>query len=48
MTTQETLEYCFSCLSDQKSENLLWHVEAGTPICCGDDSYLYTDGAGGG
>jgi len=48
MTTQETLECCFSRLSDLQIENLLWHVNAATPICCGQDAHLFASADGGG
>lgn len=35
-------------LTPDQIANLKWHAEQGTPICCGDESELYTDGKGGG
>jgi len=48
MTTQETLERSFRHLNRSQIENLVWHVHAGTPICCGDDAHLFSSAEGGG
>ena len=29
-------------------ERLKYHAKVGTPICCGDSAYDFTDGKGGG
>ena len=48
MTTIEALATAFRALTRKQRANLLWHLEHKTPICCGKDSELYTDGEGGG
>ena len=44
----EVLTLSFLALEDEQIRNLEYHVDGGTPICCGDESALYTDGKGGG
>jgi hypothetical protein len=48
MKPVSTLAKAFSRLTDTQLQNLVWHADHKTPICCGDDTYLYTDGKGGG
>ena len=38
----------FKALTDEHKDNLRWHMEKGTPVVCGADAELYTDGRGGG
>lgn len=44
----KTLVECFKALPKENFENLLYHLNEGTTICCGIDSHLWTDGKGGG
>jgi len=44
----DTLVSFFSSLEDGYKKNLLYHAKKGTPICCGANFLLYTDGKGGG
>jgi len=48
MTSQRVLQVCFATLPDNKLENLVYHAERNTPICCGDEWIDYLDGYGGG
>ena len=48
MTHIEVLTRAFRALTAEQRANLLWHVNAGTPILCGDQSDVWTDGNGGG
>jgi hypothetical protein len=48
MSPHDTLVRAFRALTKRQRDNLAWHVEKRTRICCGYDAYLYTrkDGAG--
>lgn len=45
---QKVLVRAFRALTDAELENLIRHVQLGTPICCGKEALLYIDGYGGG
>ena len=42
------LRTAFSVLTDQEIENFRHHLKAETPVLCGVDFGLWTDGAGAG
>jgi hypothetical protein len=44
----ETLVQAFRALPKRDRRRLMWHVEHGTDICCGQNTYMYSDGRGGG
>jgi hypothetical protein len=44
----KTLVRAFLALTDEQLENLQWHVENLTPICCGRTAEYFTGGRGGG
>lgn len=49
MSAHDTLVRAFRALNDEQRANLLWHADAGTPICCGESWGLFVreaDGAG--
>lgn len=48
MTPKTILTKAFLSLTDQQLKNLLWHAEHKTPVCCGNNYWLFTDGKGGG
>lgn len=47
MSIIDGLAKCFGTCNKKQMENLLWHVEKETPICCGINATLYVkEGAG--
>ena len=48
MDVIETLATAFRALSAEQRANLLWHAEAGTNVCCGEDANKFLDDKGGG
>lgn len=48
MKVIEILVKAFRSLTPTQLKRLKRHEEKKTPICCGETSYIYTDGKGGG
>lgn len=44
----ENLKLAFSTFTEGQKRNILYHLKRKTPICCGDNAAMYTDGEGGG
>lgn len=48
MDVVAVLTAAFRKLPREKQENLIYHAERGTNICCREMAYFYTDGSGAG
>lgn len=48
MNVVAVLTEAFRLLTPEQQENLVFHAEKGTKICCGETSFYYVDGLGAG
>ena len=46
-TAKKILVTCFKALPKRDRDRLAYHYDKNTPIVCGVDASLYTDGGGG-